>query len=506
MIGACLAPTDPILANGVIKGKFANRYIPSHLRNLLAVESGANDGLGFPFLMLPIFMSIHQGAVGGALLDWLLQTLLYEIGLSILIGLVLGFGARLLLEKSEKYKLIDKESFLVYAIALAMAISGLVALISSDDLLSVFIAGNVFSYDDKFHQATKDAHFQEVLDQLFNITFFVYLGTIIPWGQFLALGLGRLFLSAALILLFRRLPFIMAARRLIPQIRSNKEAFFVGWFGPMGVGGIFFSMLCRQNEALSDTVRANVFTVVTFIVLASIVIHGITVPFTHISLKTKARRKLKRQQQQHKLVGVPGYDDLDTQLGREVVDRHQQHHYHHHHHRHDMDGQGHGSGDEEDDGMVTESESPTELVGSLSPYDAASSFISTPKLESIMVAATEGETGLSFHDLDLLRRNLQEKLYEQDPYAETLDLRGLDPEKALAKLYQHFKSATTTAVATSTLGPTGGGVSTASTIPASATGIRRRDSNATGTASFPEDLLAIQPLDSTSMSRSSDSF
>ena len=139
MIGACLAPTDPVLANAVIKGKFANRYIPGHLRNLLSVESGANDGLGFPFLMLPIFMTLHRENIGAALTEWLLRTWLYEIFFSIVVGFILGWLAKKLLEKSEAYHLIDKESFLVYAIALAMSISGLVALISSDDLLSVFI-------------------------------------------------------------------------------------------------------------------------------------------------------------------------------------------------------------------------------------------------------------------------------------------------------------------------------------------------------------------------------
>ena len=90
MVGACLAPTDPVLANAVIKGKFANRYIPSHLRNLLSVESGANDGLGFPFLMLPVSLLMHSGAVGPALKEWFLVTWVYEITFSIVIGAVVG--------------------------------------------------------------------------------------------------------------------------------------------------------------------------------------------------------------------------------------------------------------------------------------------------------------------------------------------------------------------------------------------------------------------------------
>lgn len=293
MIGACLAPTDPVLANAVIRGKFANRYIPSHLRNLLSVESGANDGLGFPFLMLPIYLKLWP--VGKALQHWFLHTWLYEISLSIVIGVVVGFAAKFLLEQSEKRKLIDNDSFLVYSMAIAMSITGLVALISSDDLLAVFIAGNVFAYDDKYQQATKDSHFQEVIDMLFNCIFFIFLGAIFPWSSFVELGIGRLLLIAGTILIFRRLPFVMVLRPLIPQLKTHREAFFAGWFGPMGVGAIFFAMVCRHHDGISEEVASSVFTVVTFVVLSSIVIHGITVPITHVHLKTRARRKAQRE-------------------------------------------------------------------------------------------------------------------------------------------------------------------------------------------------------------------
>ena len=73
------------------------------------------------------------------------------------------FSPKKPLEASQKYKLIDNDSFLVYSMAVAIATTGLVALISSDDLLAVFIAGTVFSYDDdRYTQATRESHFQEV--------------------------------------------------------------------------------------------------------------------------------------------------------------------------------------------------------------------------------------------------------------------------------------------------------------------------------------------------------
>jgi len=49
-IAACLTPTDPILAQAVVGGKFADKHVPAHIRHLLQAESGSNDGAAFPFL------------------------------------------------------------------------------------------------------------------------------------------------------------------------------------------------------------------------------------------------------------------------------------------------------------------------------------------------------------------------------------------------------------------------------------------------------------------------
>lgn len=303
IIAACITPTDPVLAHSVIKGKFAERYIPTRLRNLLAVESGANDGLGFPFMMLPIWLILKRGHPGAALLHWTLHTWVWEIFGSIVVGCLCGFTARWLLKASIARKLIDKESFLVFTIALTLFVSGLVALMASDDLFAIFVAGNVFAWDEKFADAHDDSHISEVIDMIFNISFFVFFGSIIPWGAFVGahFGLLRLMLCAVLVLLLRRLPAVMILRRWIGSLSSRKEAFFAGWFGPMGVGAIFFAVQARTifqknpGAAIEAGFLDDIFTVVCFIVLSSILIHGITVPLTNSHLKRRMKRKVKRR-------------------------------------------------------------------------------------------------------------------------------------------------------------------------------------------------------------------
>ena len=70
-MAACLTPTDPILAAAVIGGKYADKHVPAHIRHLIAVESGANDGAAFPFLYIALYLIIDHDT-GHAIHDWFL--------------------------------------------------------------------------------------------------------------------------------------------------------------------------------------------------------------------------------------------------------------------------------------------------------------------------------------------------------------------------------------------------------------------------------------------------
>ena len=93
-IGACVTPTDPVLSNSIVKGKFADKNIPKDLQKIIIAESGANDGLGYPFLFLPLYLikyvdsggSGQPGGVRLAMADWFGETWGYTILLSIVYG------------------------------------------------------------------------------------------------------------------------------------------------------------------------------------------------------------------------------------------------------------------------------------------------------------------------------------------------------------------------------------------------------------------------------------
>lgn len=128
-VGACVTPTDPILSNSIVKGQFADKHIPKDLQKIIIAESGANDGLGYPFLFLALYLIKYVGSDGAgqpggaskAMGYWFGELWGYTILLSVVYGFVVGWIAKELLHWAEQRKYVDRESFLVFAITLAVS-------------------------------------------------------------------------------------------------------------------------------------------------------------------------------------------------------------------------------------------------------------------------------------------------------------------------------------------------------------------------------------------------
>jgi sodium/hydrogen antiporter len=296
-VGACVTPTDPVLSNSIVKGKFADKNIPKKLQRIIIAESGANDGLGYPFLFLALYIIKHathggHGGAGRAMEQWFVETWIYTIILSIVYGAAIGWLAKELLHFAEQHRFVDRESFIVFALTLALFITGTCGMIGSDDVLACFVAGNAFTWDDWFRQETEDDTLQPTIDMLLNISVFAWFGAVCPWVMFRVndvIPIYRLIFLGVLILLFRRVPMVMLMWKKIHQIEDYQQALFVGFFGPIGVSAIFYLYISldflNQIKDSSGAVREDarqlgeVMTVVIwFLAICSIVVHGLSVP------------------------------------------------------------------------------------------------------------------------------------------------------------------------------------------------------------------------------------
>ena len=294
MCAACVTATDPVLASSVVgKGKFAKR-VPKHLRDLLSAESGCNDGMAFPFIYLSFYLIHYRLNANEVAYHWLCNAVLYECVFGATYGVLIGYIGRHMIKWADRKGLIDRESFLVFYFVLALFCAGTGATLGTDDLLVGFAAGVGFSNDGWFTEKTEESHVSNVIDLLLNLTYFVYLGSIIPWQQYNAPQIGltpwRLVVIAIFVIFFRRIPIMMALKPLIPDIKTWREALFAGHFGPIGVGAIFAAMLARAELETDTTTPLAVLStnpdsenylivqiiwpLTTFLVITSILVHG----------------------------------------------------------------------------------------------------------------------------------------------------------------------------------------------------------------------------------------
>ncbi|KAK0234998.1 Cation/H+ exchanger [Armillaria nabsnona] len=295
-IAACLTPTDPIICAAIVGGNFALKHVPVNLRHMLSAEAAANDGLAYPFLSISIYLTI-ESSKRVAFEKWLIIGWLYEVVLGVALGAILGLTFSWLMKSSLQKGYIDHESYIAQYLALTLFTVGIATTVGSDDLLAAFAAGTAVSWDGDFNVQIEGEAFASVMDLVLNCGCFVYIGAWLRFGAFddplLGVTPGRLMILLVAIMVLRRVPSLLVLYRWIPEIESWGEALFVGHFGPMGVGAIFVSTLAltrlpepqyppqNQQELLAATLQP----IVSFVVLGSIIIHGLSIPFFSFSRK-----------------------------------------------------------------------------------------------------------------------------------------------------------------------------------------------------------------------------
>jgi NhaP-type Na+/H+ or K+/H+ antiporter len=268
LVGAVVTPTDPVVASTIVTGNMAEENLPERIRHTLSGESGFNDGLAYPFVFLPILMLAHPPEE--ALLHWLIHTVLWEVGMAVVVGALVGYAAGWLLEWAEAKDTIEQTSFIAYTLALSLAVLGGAKLIGTDGILAVFVAGLAFDMAVRGSDRAQEQRVQEAVNRFFILPIFVLLGLTLPWEQWLALGWAGLALAVA-VLLFRRLPEVLALNPLLGRVRGLQDALFLGWFGPIGVAALYYA-----NLSLRETGAEVAWVAGSLIITASIIVHGVT--------------------------------------------------------------------------------------------------------------------------------------------------------------------------------------------------------------------------------------
>lgn len=268
LVGATICPTDPVVASSIVTGKLAQDTLPGRFRNTLSTESGANDGLVFPFVLLPLLL-LEYG-VSGAWDQWLFNVVLWQTLGAVAFGAFLGWLAGRALNLAEKKTTIDHPSFLAVTLALTVGTLGLGKLIGMDSILAVFAAGIAFDQVVGGKDRAVEGNIQESINLFFTLPAFVLFGVMIPLEKWLELGWGGVALAVS-VLLLRRLPVLLLLRPLLPLWHDYRMVFTAGYFGPIGISAVFYGMMILDKSG-----QEIAWTAGSLVVCASILGHGIT--------------------------------------------------------------------------------------------------------------------------------------------------------------------------------------------------------------------------------------
>lgn len=283
LLGASLAPTDPVLASDIQVGP-PKAGDEDEVRFGLTSEAGLNDGLAFPFVHLAIVLAAAAGTTQPWIGEWLTYRVLWEVGAGIgggwLIGRLFGW---LTFHVSAESKLAQTGDGLI-ALAATCVSYGFTEIIHSYGFLAVFVTALTFRSTHREHDFHHDMH--DVTEQIERLAMMVLL---LLFGGALVSGLLSPVtwadIGAALIILLIIRP-LAGLTGLVGLKADRTEKLTLAFFGIRGVGSIYYLAfgLNHIDQANGD----RLWGLVGLVVLFSIVLHGLTV--------TPIMRSLDRQQ------------------------------------------------------------------------------------------------------------------------------------------------------------------------------------------------------------------
>ncbi len=268
LLGAVLAPTDPVLASDVqIDGP--NEDDAEHeVRFALTSEAGLNDALAFPFTNLAIALA----AGGSWLLGWAIDDVVVKLTVGLVVGLVLGrLIAYLTFGLPARWNLARAGQGFV-SVGATLLVYGVAELVHGYGFLSVFVAAVVIrrtELDHEYHESLHD--FAETLERLASVVFLLLLGGSVVDGALIALTPAGIVVAIAIVMVVRPLAGMVS---LIGFPADQRLRWAIAFYGIRGMGTVYYLAHAVTEEVFPRALE--VWAVAIVVILSSIVIHGVT--------------------------------------------------------------------------------------------------------------------------------------------------------------------------------------------------------------------------------------
>jgi sodium/hydrogen antiporter len=270
LLGAVLAPTDPVLASDVQVPGPSRDGDDDEVRFALTSEAGLNDGLAFPFINLALLVAVHGIAPSGWLSEFLLIEVGYKIGVGVLGGLVVGrlLAWVIFARTSPLFRVRDGMAALA---ATLIAYAG-TEMIGGYGFLAVFVGAVVIRNQERKHSYLEVMHqFSDQIERLLSAIILVLFGGALVSGVLGHLDWRGVLVAVAVVLVVRPFAGLTGlARTSIPDAERGVIAFF----GIRGVGSFYY--LAYASNQVDFLQVEQVWAVTALVVAISIVVHGVT--------------------------------------------------------------------------------------------------------------------------------------------------------------------------------------------------------------------------------------
>ncbi len=264
LLAALLAPTDAAVGQSVVTAK----AVPLRIRQSINVESGLNDGIALPVVLL--FAALAAAADGANEAGNWLQFGLMQVTLGPLAGAAIGYVGARLLDSAAASQWATTAFQGVGILALAVLAYVLAEMIGGNGFISAFVAGAVFGNSIR-HPCTYLFEFMESEGQLLMlVTFLVFGAALLPEGleHFDVSFVAYAVLSLTVI---RMIPIGLSLLGSGVRLPTH---LFLGWFGPRGLASILFVLLILEETEIAH--RAEILSITVITVALSIILHGMS--------------------------------------------------------------------------------------------------------------------------------------------------------------------------------------------------------------------------------------
>ena len=264
LLAIVLAPTDAALGQAVV----TDPRVPSRIRQGLNVESGLNDGICVPLLLIAIAIAEAQaGAIGnGAAFELVLE----ELGYGSLGGVIAGLAAAFVVRVGVPRRYLDEIWLQVVPVAAAALAYGLAVWMHGSGFIAAFVGGAVFG-GLRREVGGEITSFLEETGGLLGAVTFILFGAVmlVPILDDLT---AEVVLYALLSLTLVRI--VPVALAMLGSGARRPTVAFLGWFGPRGLASIVFAVILVEDAALAN--ESLLLNTIFLTIALSVLLHGVT--------------------------------------------------------------------------------------------------------------------------------------------------------------------------------------------------------------------------------------